>query len=135
MKKIAKYLLSLVMVMSIVVLPAISLAAGPTVDDLGAGSTGELSNLKLATQNPMTTATNIINTLMMFLGLIAVVIILLAGFKWMTAAGNDEEITKAKKLLSSGVIGLIIILSAWGISLFIMEIIVSSSGTRIISMP
>ena len=121
MKKIAKYLLSLVMVMSIVVLPAISLAAGPTVDDLGAGSTGELSNLKLANQSPMTTATNIINTLMMFLGLIAVVIILLAGFKWMTAGGNESKIEEAQKLMSAGVVGIIIILSAWGIARFIIE--------------
>lgn len=92
-------------------------------------------NIGLSDKSPIEIAAKLINNILIILSILAVALVIFAGFKWMTAAGNDEEITKAKKLLSSGVIGLIIILSAWGISLFIMEIIVSSSGTRIISMP
>jgi TRAP-type C4-dicarboxylate transport system permease small subunit len=58
---------------------------------------------------------------MMFLGIIAVGIILFAGFKWMTAGGSEEKTSEATKLMTSGVIGLIIILSAWGIAYFILE--------------
>ncbi len=49
----------------------------------------------------------------------------------MTAGGNDEKVTEAKKLMGAGVIGLVIILSAWGITTFILEKIVSASGTNI----
>jgi len=51
------------------------------------------------------TIANIINLVLGFLGLIAVVIILIGGFKWMTAGGNEEKVGEAKKLLIAGLIG------------------------------
>jgi len=54
------------------------------------------------------------------LGTVAIVIILWAGFKWMTAGGNNEDIDQAKKILISSVIGLAIILSAYAISNFVL---------------
>ena len=120
MKKIAKHLLSLVLVLSIFVVPAISLAANTVqVKDLG---TNEVDNaLSLGNKSPLNTATNLINTAMLFLGLIAVVIILLGGFKWMTAMGSEEKITEARKLMVAGVVGIIIILSAWGIANYVLK--------------
>jgi lysylphosphatidylglycerol synthetase-like protein (DUF2156 family) len=70
---------------------------------------------------------NIINIVLTLLGILMVVLIIYAGFKWMTAAGNEDQISKAKKTLTSAIIGLIIILSAWGISAFILEEIYGSS--------
>jgi len=55
------------------------------------------------------------------LGLIALVIVLYAGFMWMTSGGNEEKISKAKKILSAGVIGLIIILASYAITSFILQ--------------
>ena len=54
------------------------------------------------------------------LGIVAVVIILLGGFKWMTAGGNDDKVEEAKKLILSGIIGLAIIMSAWAIARFVL---------------
>ena len=121
MKKITKHLLSLVFVLSLVIIPTAASFAAITADDLGAGPSGDIAaNIKLGNTSPLKTATNLINTAMMFLGIIAVAIILLGGFKWMTAGGGEEKITEAKKLMSAGVIGIIIILSAWGIANFIL---------------
>lgn len=56
-----------------------------------------------------------------FLGLIAILLLslnLYAGFLWMTAGGNEEQVTKAKTTLRNGVIGLIIVLSAYSITIF-----------------
>ena len=117
MKKITKNLLSLVFVLSIIVLPGAILAAG--TPDVGITQV-ESSGLNLGNQSPMKTATTLINTAMMFLGLIAVCIILLAGFKWMTAGGSEDKITEAKKLMSAGVVGIVIILSAWGIASWVL---------------
>ena len=70
---------------------------------------------------------NIINVILGFLGIVAVVIVLLGGFKWMTAGGNDEKVQDAKKLLIAGVIGLAIIFSAYAITSFVLTSIINSS--------
>ena len=72
-------------------------------------------------KDPRLIAATIINVFLGFLGIIAVVLIIWAGFNWMTAAGNEEKIDKAKDTLTAAVIGLIIILAAWGISTFVMN--------------
>ena len=58
-----------------------------------------------------------------FLGLIAVVIILIGGFQWMTSAGDEDKISGARKLMTAGVIGLFIVVIAYAIALFVMKII------------
>jgi hypothetical protein len=85
------------------------------VDDQGDDS------IKLGNRDPRTMAAGIINTILSLLGIIAVVIVLLGGFKWMTATGNEDKVSEAKKLLGAGVVGLVIILAAWGIATFILD--------------
>src|SRR3989338_1934758 len=55
-----------------------------------------------------------------FLGLIAVLIILGAGFVWMTSGGNEEKIKKAKKLMVAGIVGLIIVILSYSIASFVL---------------
>lgn len=64
---------------------------------------------------------DIIKIVLGFLGLISVVLILYAGFKWMTSGGNEETVSGAKKMLIAGVIGLVIILSAYIIANFVIS--------------
>ena len=68
-----------------------------------------------------------ISWLLGLLGIAAIVIILYAGFLWMTSAGNDEAITKAKKMLSAGVVGLVIILAAYSIARFVVTALIKAS--------
>jgi Type IV secretion system pilin len=118
MKKITKVLLSFAIIMSVFIAQATLAAGSLTVNDLG---TQEVSNgIALGNKSPIATATTLINTAMIFLGLIAVCIILMGGFKWMTAGGGEEKITEAKKLMSAGVVGIIIILSAWGVASWVL---------------
>ncbi len=56
-----------------------------------------------------------------FLGIIAVLLVLYAGFLWMTAAGEADKIERAKKTLTAAIIGLVIMLSAYGITSFIIS--------------
>lgn len=88
----------------------------------GAGATGAdfASDAGLGDANLVDAIASIIRVAMGFLGIIAVIIILLGGFKWMTAAGNDEKVKEAKKLIVSGIIGLVIILSAYAIASFVI---------------
>ncbi|MDD2758570.1 MAG: hypothetical protein PHD72_04370 [Patescibacteria group bacterium] len=66
---------------------------------------------------------NIIRIALGLVGIVLVVIIIYGGFLWMTAGGNEEQIGKAKKVLTNAVIGLVIILSAYAIVLFVMRML------------
>lgn len=74
------------------------------------------ANIALPGAEPTVTAVRIINIALGFLGIIAVIIVLYGGFMWMTAGGNEERVTKAKQILTAGIIGLVIIVMAWGIA-------------------
>ncbi|MCK4539814.1 hypothetical protein KAU09_01525 [Candidatus Parcubacteria bacterium] len=66
-------------------------------------------------------AVTIIKYLITFLGIIAVAIILYGGFVWMTAAGNEDRVTKAKNIIIAGVIGLVIVIASYAIVNFVIE--------------
>jgi len=53
------------------------------------------------------------------------------GFLWMTAAGNEQQIEKAKKILTSSVVGLVIVILAYALSLFIINVIISATTSPI----
>ena len=63
----------------------------------------------------------LINWALTLLGIVVVILIIFAGFKWMTAAGNEDAVKKAKTILTNAVIGLIIIVLAWSVTLFILR--------------
>lgn len=93
-------------------------------------NTSQLSTtIALGSEDPGDIIGAVINVALGFLVFVAVIIILLGGFRWMTAAGNEEKVESAKKLLVAAVIGLIIILAAWGISLFALESIGTATNT------
>ncbi len=73
------------------------------------------------------TAARIIRVAMGLLGTVALVIILFAGFTWMTAGGNEEKIAEAKKWIFAGVIGLAIILAAYSITNFVVKGLVAAT--------
>ena len=65
--------------------------------------------------------TRIIQIILGFLGILTVILIMYAGFIWMTAAGDENKIERAKKILLDAIIGLIIILAAFIIVSFILR--------------
>ena len=65
----------------------------------------------------------IINFLLSFIGLLFFLLMLYAGYLWMTARGNDEQVQKAKKMIREAVTALIIILLARIITEFILTAI------------
>lgn len=76
------------------------------------------ASLGLATADLVQTVINIIQWILGLLGLVAVIMIIIGGFRWMTAGGNEEKVETAKKILTAAIIGLIIVLLAWAIVIF-----------------
>lgn len=54
-----------------------------------------------------------------FIGTIFFVLIIYSGIMWMTAAGNEQQVAKAKDIIIAATIGLVIVLSAYAITRFI----------------
>ena len=60
-------------------------------------------------------ALTIVNFFLTFLGLLAVIMIIYGGFLYVSAAGNDEKIGQAKKIIMYSVAGIIIILVSFAV--------------------
>ena len=78
--------------------------------------------------DPRVIVAKIIRAALGLMGIIFVVLVVYAGFLWMTAGGEEDKTSKAKKLLSSGVIGLVIILSAYAISYFVFQSLLGATS-------
>ena len=66
---------------------------------------------------------NIIKLVLALLGVIALIIIIIGGFQWMTSGGDSSKIDASKKLMMNGIIGLVIILLAFVIQQFVVNLI------------
>ncbi len=125
-KKILSLMLSM-FVMAVLVLPVVVSAQNViTANELGI-QYGTYTGL--GTKDVRQTVAVIIRTAMGLLGIVAVVIILIGGFEWMTAGGNEDKTKEAKKRIMYGVIGLAIILSAYAIANFVVSSLVNATGT------
>lgn len=92
-----------------------------------AGGTG---GANLSNTDPRILAARIIKVALSFIGTIFLILVVYAGFLWMTAGGEEGKIETAKKLLYDGVIGLAIILSAYAITYFVFDVVIKgSTGT------
>ncbi len=50
-----------------------------------------------------------------FLGLLAVIMVIFGGVTYVSSAGNDEAVAKAKKIIMYSIIGIVVILLAFAI--------------------
>lgn len=67
------------------------------------------------------TVGKIIRVILGLLGIIFLGLTVYAGALWMTAAGEEEKVTKATGILKMAVIGLIIILASYSLSYFVLD--------------
>lgn len=75
------------------------------------------------------TVINIIRWILGILALLAVIFVIYGGFLWLTAGGDEARIDKAKKVISGAVIGLIIVLLAWAIVIFVANTTANVTNT------
>jgi len=61
----------------------------------------------------------VVGALLAFVGVLFFILMIYGGFLWMTARGNEQEVTKAKDLIVSATIGLIIVLASYAITAYI----------------
>ena len=95
-----------------------------TIETKNAAGLGDMSIGQLVS--------SIIKIALGFLSIIFLVLIVMAGFKWMTAGGNEEQIKKSTATIKAAVIGLVIVLAAYTITYFIFTYLpFTGSGTSV----
>ena len=112
----------------ILLLPNIVLAQAAPPPTPATPSGGMIDNLNTATagvysQNVglMGVIGQIVKVLLGLLGTVFVILILIGGFKWMTAMGDSKKVEDAKNLISNSVVGIVIILAAYAIAAFVLK--------------
>jgi len=97
---------------------------------LGLDETAKKAGLFPSTpvSGPGALAGTIIGYGLAFVGVIFFVLMLYAGFLWMTARGNEEQVTKAQDLIKSAIIGMIIIFLSYVITNFVLVRLTSVAG-------
>lgn len=125
-------LLVLLLLLTVVVAPAVVSAQDTSVsNDIGnqlqaaGGSKG--AGFGVPT-DPRITILLFIRYGLEFIGTLMFCYMLYAGFLWMTAGGNDEQISQAKKIIRNCVIGLLIIMSAYSITYFIITVALDATA-------
>ncbi len=75
--------------------------------------------------NQSTTVFSVVNQVVVgalsLLGIIFLGMMLYAGIRWMTARGNEELSSKAKDTLTAAAIGMIVVLSSYGLTNLIFK--------------
>lgn len=87
-------------------------------------------NTQLGFSAPTEVTVNIINTALGLLALIAVTLMVYAGFTWMTATGNEEKIQKAKDIMQGALIGAVVILASYGVTLYVFSNLINFTSTN-----
>ncbi|PIR76537.1 MAG: hypothetical protein COU32_01585 [Candidatus Magasanikbacteria bacterium CG10_big_fil_rev_8_21_14_0_10_42_10] len=70
----------------------------------------------------------VVQTALSFVGIIFLSLMVYAGFLWMTARGETDQVDKAKKIIIQSMIGLIITVGAYSITAFIVPIILTRTA-------
>lgn len=98
------------------IVPAIAFGADDALTSVG--TTADLGDADL-----MAIIGKIIAVVLSVLGVIFLVLMVYAGAIWMTAGGDGKRVDKAKGILINAVVGLVIVLSAYAISTFVLNLL------------
>jgi len=84
--------------------------------------------LGLTDANLINVVLRVVQWILGVLPLVAVIFLILGGFQWLTSAGDEERVERAKRTISAAVIGLVIVLLAWAIVEFFVRTTLNVTG-------
>jgi amino acid transporter len=104
-------------------------AAGLLKDEISNGIdevTGDLANTagyntSADKNSALLLVQTVINIFLSVIGVLLLAFILYAGYHWLTAKGDEEKVKKAQDTIERAVTGIIIIIAAYAISVFVMS--------------
>lgn len=114
-KQISKYRLMALGATTLVATPA--LAAAPTSLQEGVNNAqGDLSNTNLQDQVKVIT-----NTLLIVIGISAVIMLIIGGFRYVFSAGDQAAVASAKNTILYAIVGIVVAILAFAIVNFVIS--------------
>lgn len=105
-------------------LPSGSTSAISVFESCGSSGVSDSAVCKASQEDTSAAAsgnvTKIINAMLYVLGIIAVVMVVVAGIRYATSAGNATKVKGAKDTLMYAIVGLIVAMLAWSIVNFVV---------------
>jgi len=95
-------------------------------EDYGLEATAGPSNLNAGEKDISQTIGSMIGAALSFIGVIFFILMIYAGFLWMTARGNEEKVGQAISILMQASIGLIIVAGAYLITRYVGETVIGA---------
>jgi hypothetical protein len=120
--------LSMAPVFSIPLLAHAAIGSGLANASTSVGTSANAAVLSTATSLPQMIGKGV-GVLLGVLGIAFVVMVVYAGFLYLTANGEETNVKKAKKMLSQAVIGLVLIVSAYAITNVVVDALLTVSAT------
>lgn len=95
-------------------------------------NTGNQAGYAAATQTSFAEILgSVVKTALSFVGVIFLILMVYAGYLWMTARGDEGQIEKAETIIRSSIIGIVIATAAYSITAFVLPAILSrTAGTN-----
>ncbi len=109
------------------IMPVFVFAASPAYENLGKVGQVPLSGdagAPYASSDESSLAqiaSMIIQAFLGLLGIIFLILLIYAGYNWMTAQGDEDKVEKAKSTITRAIIGLVIITAAYSITYFVFS--------------
>lgn len=66
-------------------------------------------------------AGTVIGSLLSVMGVIFFILMTYGGFLWMTARGNEDQITRGRETIIAAVIGILIVVGSYGLTRFVLK--------------
>ena len=73
------------------------------------------------------TASRTINLLLGLLGTLCLALMIYAGYLWLSAQGREEDMTKAKDIITGTVLGMLVVLASYSFMYFIFRNLVNAT--------
>jgi hypothetical protein len=70
---------------------------------------------------------SVIQGALLLIGTIFGILVIYGGYLWMVARGNEEYVKKAKNILEAAAIGIVIVMGAYAISSYIIDVVTRAS--------
>lgn len=93
---------------------------GPTIPEPEDIFSGGLENVGKNVDSPQKIVALVFQTVIALSGAVFLVLFLFGGVRYLFGSGDEEATGKAKKVLIDSIIGLLIVLAAWGIGTWIL---------------
>lgn len=119
--------LSVVLVTIVLVSPLLAAAQFP---EAGVGNAGQGTGLPTES-TASGIIIRIINILLAIAGLVAVVFLIIGGFRYITAGGNEETAEAAKTTITNAIIGIVVIILSFVIVRIISNALIKTGSTGV----